>query len=314
MAVNTAKIFALAGLVIGACFAIVVFISPAIEATKPKMPEAYADSDLAMHGSRLKGYVLGMEGAVADWYWARSLQYVGAKLLHARESGLPVDIDNLNSLNPRLLYPMLENATELDKNFIGAYSYGAIVLPAIDKEKAVEFVRKGIANNPNEWRLYQHLGYIYWKLGQYEKAAEAYSQGAEIPGAFPFMRLMAASMKTEGGSRETARSIYQQMYDGSDEELVRITAVRRLKELDSLDEREALDKVLADFKEKNGRCANNFGEISAQILQVELPGGRAFRVDKSRRLVDPTDAPYILDREACVVTLDRANTHLPLEK
>lgn len=306
--------FATAVLIIGICFAVVVMITPSIEAAKPHMPEAYTDSDLTMHGARLKGFVFGMEGTVADWYWARSLQYVGDKLLAAREKGVPVDIEDLSALNPRLLYPLLENATDLDPNFIGAYSYGAIVLPAIDKKKAVEFVRKGIANNPNEWRLYQHLGYIHWKLGEYEEAAQAYQTGSEVAGAFPFMRLMAASMKTEGGSRETARSIYQQMLAGSDEEMVRITAVRRLNELNWLDERDTLNTVLSDFKQRNGRCASNFGEIAGEILKVELPNGRRFRVDSSRRLVDPTDAPYVLDRERCVVTLEKEKTQLPIDK
>ena len=238
-------VIVLPAVILIAGFAAVVWLSSFIERNRPPLPEGYSDSDLSMNGSRLKGFALGTEGLIADWYFMRSLQYIGDKMLTRKVGTL--NIDDLSDLNPRLLYPLLNNATDLDPHFIAAYSYGAMVLPAVDKEKAVELTAKGIAKNPDSWRLYQHLGFIYWKLHRYDKAAESYEKGSTIEGAQPFMKLMAASMKADGGSRETARSIYQQMLDGSDDEQVRITAVRRLNELDSLDERDAIDKIMTDF-------------------------------------------------------------------
>jgi len=296
--------------VIGAGFASIVLVSPSIEAAKPKLPETFTDSDLSMNGSRLKGYAVGMEGLFADWYWVRSLQYIGDKMVNSTDPN--INLDDLTPLNPRLLYPLLQNATDLDPHFIGAYSYGAVVLPAIDKEKAVALATKGIDNNPKEWRLYQHLGYIYWKLGQYEKAAETYGKGSEIEGSSPFMKIMAASMTNDAGSRVTARSIYRQMLSESTEESIRTTAERRLAFLDWQDERDAINTILADFRERNGRCANSFGEVATQILQTKLPEGRGFSVDAGKRLVDPTGAPYKLDREQCVVTVDMGKTKLPI--
>ncbi len=302
------KIVLPAALVI-AGFIAVVWLSGVIERNRPHLPESYGDSDLSMNGSRLKGFALGTEGLIADWYFMRALQYIGDKMLSSKSE--TVNIDDLRDLNPRLLYPLLNNATDLDPHFIAAYSYGATVLPAVDKEKAVELTNKGIANNPDSWRLYQHLGYIYWKLGRYDKAAESYEKGSQISGAAPFMKLMAASMRADGGSRETARSIYRQMLDGSDDEQVRITAVRRLNELDSHDEMDAIDKALANFRDKNGRCAASFDEIWPELERVRLPADNEFAVDRSNHLVDPSGAPYILDKDACKATLDLARTGLP---
>lgn len=290
-------------------FAAVIWLSAFLERNRPPLPEGYSDTDLSMNGSRLKGFALGTEGLIADWYFMRSLQYIGDKML-TRKAGT-INIDDLSDLNPRLLYPLLNNATDLDPHFIAAYSYGAMVLPAVDKEKAVELTAKGIARNPGSWRLYQHLGFIYWKLKRYDKAAESYEKGSEIPGALPFMKLMAASMKADGGSRETARSIYQQMLDGSDDEQVRITAIRRLNDLDSQDERDAIDKIMADFKARNGRCITSFGEIWNEISKVDLPGDNEFLIDKSNRLVDPSGAPYLIDKNNCKVMLDLEHTGLP---
>jgi hypothetical protein len=99
----------------------------------------------------------------------------------------------------------------------------------------------------------------------------------------------------------------------SDDPRIKITAERRLAELDSLDEREAIDRSLTEFKEKTGRCAGSLGEILSMLAQVKLPQGREFRIDKQNRLVDPTDAPYLLDKENCRVRLDPVRTGLPLK-
>jgi len=126
------------------------------------------------------------------------------------------------------------------------------------------------------------------------------------------MKVMAAAMKTKGGERETARAIYRQMLESSDDWQVRITAERRLQEIRSLDEREAIDNTLAEFKEKNGRCANSFAEILPMLAAVDLPENEEFRIDRSNQIVDPTDAPYILDKENCRAKLDPGRTTIPL--
>lgn len=301
----------LPAVVIVAALASAVTLNDSLERSRPQLADDYADSDLSFSGARLRGYLFGAEGLGADWYFVRSLQYIGNKML-AREDK-DINLDDLRDLNPRLLYPLLDTSTSLDPHFIAAYSYGAMVLPAIDPEDAIRLVTKGISNNPDSWRLYQHLGYIYWKGGRYDKAAESYEKGSQIEGAAPFMRLMAASMKTEGGSRETARIIYREMLAGSEDEMVKLTATRRLKELESLDERVAINIVLTEFSRINGRCANALAEIIPMLRDVRLPEGGAFRVDRENRLVDPTDAPYLLDRENCRVKLDPDLTGLPID-
>jgi tetratricopeptide (TPR) repeat protein len=295
--------------VIVAGFITVFFLSGFLEKNRPALPENYADEDLALQGARLKGYSLGFEGLLADWYWMQSLQYLGDKIVKNPEAN--ISLDNLNSLNPRLLYPYLDNATTLDSRFMSVYEFGATVLPAIDKEKAIKLLEKGIADNPNEWKLYQHLGYIYWRLGNFEKASETYAVGAKIQNAPIFMRMMAGKTKSEGGSRETARVIYRQMFDEAEDEQVKKTAELRLLEIDSLEERDAIQKVLQEFQVKNNRCANNWREVLPLLQPIKLPNNKDFRINKSNDLVDPTDAPYILDRNDCSIKLDFAKTNIP---
>ncbi len=294
--------------IIIASYGAAISLSRTLESEKPKLPAGYEDTDIAFKGSKFKGFLLGAEGLVADWYWMRALQYVGNKMENSTVE--TINLEDLRDLNIKLLYPYLDNATDLDPHFLAAYNYGAIVLPAIDPAQAIAIAEKGIANNPNEWRLYQHLGYIYWRLKMYDKAAETYEKGSTVPGVPSFMRLMAASMKNDGGSRDTARSIYRQMLAEGDD-AIKPTAELRLKELNSLDERDAINVVLDNFKAKNNRCANSFAEITPLLLQVKLPESRSFTVDNIGRLVDPTGAPYLLDRESCRAKLDPEKTGLP---
>ena len=290
-------------------FAVLSPLSDLVASQKPQLPESYTDADLFVKGRELKGFVLGTDSLVADWYWMRSLQYIGDKLVNSTED---VRLDDLRYLNPRLLYPMLDSATDLDPHFIAPYTYGAMVLPAIDGEQAIALTKKGIANNPKEWRLYQHLGYIYWRAKAYPQAAETYDIGSKIEGSAPFMKMMAAAMKSEGGSRTTARAIYQEMYDSAPDEAVKRTAESRLQELKWFDERDAINEKLAETKTRTGECPQNLSDITSALLTVNLPDGD-FGVNARGDLVDPTGAPYLLDRTECRVEIDRNLSKLPLE-
>lgn len=301
------KILAAAIIILGS--ACLVATSNFVESVRPPVADEIRDQDLALHGSKLKGFAFGMEGLIADWYWMSALQYIGKKIIESKEE--VIDVSDLRPLNPRLLYPYLDNAIDLDPEFMAVYSYGALVLPAIDPEKAIALTQKGINNNPDRWRLYQYLGYIYWKLGRYDEASQVYKQGSEKPGAPSHLLLMAGATKNEGGSRETARSIYTQMLAEAGDSESEYYASLRLRYLDSLDERDAIRQELLEFKNKNGQCAAKWSEILPQLKTVKLPHGREFRIDAANSIVDPSDTPYIIDREKCDVLLDREKTKIP---
>lgn len=281
--------------------ALVVALSLQLEKFRPELPDDYYDSDLAVQGKKLKGYSLGAEGLIADWYWMLSLQYLGGKIVESKEE--TIRIDNLTSLNPRLLYPYLENATELDPKFNAAYSFGAVVLPAIDTQKAIELTEKGIRNNPESWRLYQYLGYIHWKQKDYRSAAATYEEGSRIPGAPPFMRQMVAAMNAAGGSRETARAIYSQMLSESEDEQSKANAQIRLLELDAMEEMDAVNNALVSYRDRTGRCAERIAEIFPVLKDLRLPAGNDFEIDPKGNLVDPSGVVYVFDRNKCTISL-----------
>lgn len=266
-----------------------------IDTVRPPADSNVIDDSLYLNGKTARRISLSFNGLAADWYWMRSLQYVGRKILDHKQD---VPIDNLGKLDMKLLAPLLDTATTLDPEFLNPYEYAAIVLPSVDVQEAIRITQKGIQANPNAWKLYQHLGYIYWQQHDYRAASETYGRGAQIPGAPAWMEALKAKMVAEGGSRSTAREIYTRMYDQSSDEQVRDMAHKRLMQLDSLDQRDFLRKLLNAYQARAGKCPNSWKELEPVLRGMRVP------VDASAAPLDPTRTPYVLLAGTCEVELD----------
>lgn len=253
----------------------------------------FDDERLYLSGTAARRLSLAFNGLAADWYWMRSLQYVGRKIMSVPDD---VEIDSLGQLNLKTLAPLLDAATTLDPQFMDPYEYAAVVLPAVDVQEAIRITTKGIEANPTAWKLYQHLGYIYWQQGDFHAAAEAYGRGSEVPGAPEWLAAMKARMLAEGGSRSTAREIYRQMFEQSSDDSVKEMARRRLMQLDSLDERDALRKLLLSYQSQSGQCPRTWKEFEPVLRNLRIP------VDATGAPFDPSGTPYIL--KECEVVLD----------
>ena len=271
---------------------------------RPPVDPNAIDESLYLNDKTARRMSLGFNGLVADWYWMRSLQYVGKKMFNFQGD---IPVDDLGGLNLKLLVPLLETATTLDPEFLEPYEYAATILPTFDVQQAMRLTQKGIDANPNAWRLYHHLGYIYWRQGQYQMASETYGRGAQLPGAPPWMEAMKAKILTEGGSRSTAREIYRRMYEQSGEEQVKEMARKHLMRLDSLDQRDGLQKLFTAYKARTGKCPDSWRELGQIFRALGIP------VDQSGAPLDPSGAPYVLQAGKCEVELDWEKTQVPMK-
>ena len=274
------------------------------DALRPPVDPNATDESLYLNDKTARRMSLGFNGLVADWYWMRSLQYMGKKLINSTGS---ISLNDLSGLNMTLIVPLLDTTTTLDPEFIEPYEYAAVVLPAIDVPQAIRLAQKGINANPNAWRLYHHLGYIYWRQGQYQLASETYARGAEVPGAPAWMEAMKAKLVSEGGSRSTAREIYTRMYEQAGEEHVKEMAGKQLLRLESLDQQDGLRKLFAAYKARTGKCPDSWRELEQVFRTLRIP------MDQSGAPLDPSGAPYVLQAGACEVHLDPKQTKVPLK-
>ena len=273
----------------------VVMISHWIDARRPPVDPALEEEKLYVNGQSAKRLSLGFNGLLADWYWMRSLQYVGRKIISLRSD---VPLDDLGSLNLKLLAPLLDTSTTLDPQFMEPYEYAAVVLPSIDVNEAIHITKKGIDANPLAWRLYHQLGYIYWQQRDFKNAGEIYGRGAEIPGAPAWMEAMKARMAAEGGSRVTAREIYLRIYEQAGDDQVKDMARRRLLQLDSLDQRDIIRNELSAYSNKTGHCPTSWREIEVLLRASRFP------VDASGAPLDPSGTAYRLVKNGCDIDLD----------
>ncbi len=266
-----------------------------LDARRPAQNQFAAYEENYVSPETARRMSLGFNGLAADWYWLRSLQYVGRKAL---ASGGGFKLDGLGALGLSNLGAMLEHATTLDPQFLAAYEFGAVVLPSIDRDAAVRLLEKGVRENPSEWRLYHNLGYIHWEAGRYKEAGEVYAKGAQVAGAPAWMRAMSAQMEASGGSRAVAREMYKRLYEESSDEQIKTLAASRLAQLVSLDERDAIRRALEEFRARSSRCPSAWREVAPSLRDMRM------RLDSSGAPLDPTDVPYVLDSDACDVRLD----------
>ncbi len=177
------------------------FITRASDALRQDVSAQFSEEPLYLNGTAMKRLTLAFNGIAADWYWMRSLQYVGRKIVSYKDTHEGnFELSDLSALDLRLLPSLLKVSATLDPQFMDPYYYGAVILPEVNQEEAISFLNQGIAANPEQWRLYQYLGYIYWQRQNYEKASEVYGTGAKLPGAPGWMMAMSARMKAQGGS------------------------------------------------------------------------------------------------------------------
>jgi hypothetical protein len=267
-----------------------------MDTMRPPVETGSQDESLDLKGASLKRVSMGFNGLVADWYWMRSLQYVGRKVI---EKGGPSTLDDLGALNLKMLAPLLDQTTTIDPQFLKAYEYGAMILPAVEPEAALKLLTKGIEANPQEWILYHHLGYIHWQREEFAEATRLYEQGSKLSGAPKWMAAMAARLTAEGGSRSTAREMYRRIYQESDDENIRVMAELRLLQIDSFDARDLIRKAISSYSSRSGRCPGAWRDIEGDLRSAK------FKLDPGTSApLDPAGTPYVLRNEGCEVDLD----------
>jgi tetratricopeptide (TPR) repeat protein len=179
----------------------------------------------------------------------------------------------------------------LDPHLLIAYRFGAIFLTekpprgAGKPDEALRLLRKGIVANPDYWRLWQDVGFIYyWDLKDYASAARAFQTGSERPGAALWMKVMAAAVAKEGGAVQTSRLLWEQIYREAESASIRQNAEEHLAAFRAQEDLERLNRVARDFAQRHGRAAASWQELIADGMLRGVPR-------------DPLGIPYRIGRD-----------------
>jgi len=203
----------------------------------------------------LRRMSLGYTGLLADIYWTRAVQYFGER-------------HHNGSSDFRLLAPLLEVTTELDPKLLPAYQFGANFLApkppygAGLPGSALFLMKYGIEHNPNQWRLYYNLGFLYYtEFKDYAKAADAFAQGAKLPVTNEFMPILAARMAQHAGEFDTARMLWRTTYESTKDARIRDNAVQHLLALQVDEDVTRLEQVIEKYREQTGRLPSSMGDL-----------------------------------------------------
>jgi tetratricopeptide (TPR) repeat protein len=237
-------------------------------------PRAIAQQALYLRSSKvLRRMSLGYTGLLADIYWTRAVQYFGIQ--HHIDSG-----------DFRLLAPLLEVTTELDPKLLPAYQFGANFLAPPSGAglpgAALSLMKYGIEHNPDQWRLYYNLGFLYYtEFKDYAKAADAFKQGAALPVTSEYMSILAARMAQHAGEFDTARMLWVTTYESTKEARIRQNAVEHLLALQVDEEVTQLEQVVEKYRVQSGRLPSSMGDLERAGFIRGTP-------------VDPKEHPYKL--------------------
>ncbi len=238
--------------------------------------EAQAQEELLLRSpATIDKMSLGYNSFVADVYWTRAVQYYGQHV------GVP-------HATFGLLWPLLDISTTLDPKLLPAYHFGAIFLSetglagAGRPDLAVKLVKRGIAANPDRWGLYADLGFLYyWHLRDYHDAAAAYLAGSKAPHGPSWMKIMAARMDQKGGSIETSRMVWSQIYESAQNPKIRELALNTLRGLKAEQDETELNNLADEYRQRFGHDPSSMAQMRDAGLLRGIP-------------VDPKGYPYVL--------------------
>jgi tetratricopeptide (TPR) repeat protein len=223
------------------------------------------DDLVVRSGKLVKAMSLEYAPLMADIYWTRAVQYYGYK--RARHDP-----------HFELLWPLLDVTTTLDPNLIVAYRFGSTFLSepsprgAGQPQHGIELLERGIKANPDYWRLYEDLGFIYYfELKDYPKASAAFDEGSKNPHALIWMKVMAAKIAAEGESFSTAVFLWNEVYQSTTDPDVKKNAQTHLQLLKVEEDCKQLDALADEYQKRTGRRAVRTGELVEAGLLRAVP-------------------------------------------
>jgi hypothetical protein len=225
-------------------------------------------------GKLVKAMSLEYAPLMADLYWTRVVQYYGDKRTK-------------HDSNFELLWPLLDVTTTLDPNLLVAYRFGSTFLSERSPRGAgrpdlgIELLERGIRANPEFWRLYEDLGFIYYfDLKDYNRASAAFAEGSKNPESQIWMKVMAAKIAAEGESLETSIFLWNEVYQTTKDPQVKENARTHLQLLGAEQECKQLDVLADEFQKRTGHRPSRVVELVQAGLLPRPP-------------VDPMGYPYV---------------------
>jgi hypothetical protein len=236
------------------------------------------DELMLRSGKIVRAMSLEYAPLMADIYWTRVVQYYGNK-------------HNSHDANLELLWPMLDVTTTLDPQLLIAYRFGSTFLSeaaprgAGRPDLAIQLLERGIKANPDYWRFYQDMGFVYYfDMKDYAKASLVFLEGSKNPASYFWMKVMAARIASEGESLETSVFLWKEVYETATDPALKKNAETHLKLLKVQMDCNQIDAVSDEYEKRMGKRARRMSELVQAGVLRGIPK-------------DPMGYPYVLGED-----------------
>lgn len=263
-----------------AAFAVQLQIDAAREAPEDQL--LYLPNDkLLVH---LTG---GMHSVIADVLWLQTVQYT-AREFHSQDHKFT------------WLEHMANTTVRLDPYFTGVYKYGATLMAAIGNDTGAEqLLRKGLFARPDRHEIPFEMAKIYmmnrreW-LGA--TAATAYylawaGTRADDPERAKGLFTWSRNLQRQNQLAESSRQVWEAMYRGAADPMIRELAERNLALLEAERIAEALQEAAGKYAAQHGAPPQNMHALEEAGLIAGRPQdglGGGYYIDAGGRVLSET--------------------------
>lgn len=213
--------------------------------TRPLIPPSTIPAEI------IRTIDLGLHSMAASLMWIYTIQQATDY-----PDELPKLIRTVNKLDPRFSYP---------------YAFGALIFPAFGmNDQAIELAKQGISDADPDWRIPYYLATTYHIfLKDRKNAALYFDLAAKTINAPENIKVVASRYGTNKNAREQTKTIWESIYENSDDELVKDSAKAHLIHIETV---ELLEKSVSIYKQRFGKYPDNInGLVSVKILKKIPP-------------------------------------------
>jgi hypothetical protein len=231
----------------------------------------------------LKVASLGNQGLMADLLYIWSIQYYSQF-----------------QFNEKFLYleTVFDLVTDLDPRYLDAYRIGALIMslqkfgdPAQHQAAVVRLYEKGLANNPDSWELAEVAAWdAHLVLNNQDLAVRWMRMASERPGAPAEVKRVYGRWRDDihGWTVEDSIAYWEAVVAEATRKADINLATSHLYDSYVTLHRRGLDPLLANIRQRTGRCPESWQEVVEQGLLPAVP-------------LDSLGNPYGVDQSSCTL-------------
>jgi hypothetical protein len=252
-------------------------------------------------GDQAKLWALGFDPIVADYFWLRALELVGAETGATEQHGEEIAA-------------MIDLITEVDPWVDHPYRFAALWLTGSADlvRHANRLLQRGVSYHPLEWRDRYHLGFNrFFYLEDELGAADVLESAIGLTGAPTYLAALAARLRAQQGGLEVAAGFLKSTLDSTSDGFARAAYLKALDEIETERAARFLDAAREEYWRRQGRDIAAVDELLAgpnPVLQALPPAhlhhaGFEWVLDADRTIVSSF---YRTRYELHVTEADRA--------